>query len=179
MIIIIFSTVYRPVEIPVYHVTCDENKKTPWKVVLEEGRRLNNDYPFEIGLWYPGGGITTNKFLHKMNVALWHWGPAYLIDGLMFIFRQKRFMRHVQTKISQGLEVLQFFTMREWSFKSENFVDVYNKMDADEKLMFYTNTAVMEGDTIDYLKLTILGGRQYCLKEPLSTLPKARIQLKM
>lgn len=114
-----------------------------------------------------------------MNVALWHWGPAYLIDGLMYIFRQKPFMRHVQTKISQGLEVLQFFTMRQWCFKSENFVDIHNKMDADEKLMFYTNTAVMEGDPIDYLKLTILGGRQYCLKEPLSTLPKARIQLKM
>lgn len=30
----------------------------------------------------------------------------------------------------------------------------------------------------DYLKKVILGGRQYCLKEPLSTIPKARMQLK-
>lgn len=30
----------------------------------------------------------------------------------------------------------------------------------------------------DYFKKIILGGRQYCLKEPLSTLPKARMQLK-
>lgn len=32
---------------------------------------------------------------------------------------------------------------------------------------------------IEYLKRSILGGRQYCLKEPLTTLPKARRQLKV
>lgn len=36
-----------------------------------------------------------------------------------------------------------------------------------------------EIDDSEYLKRTILGGRQYCLKEPLTTLPKARRQLKM
>lgn len=30
----------------------------------------------------------------------------------------------------------------------------------------------------DYIKTVILGGRQYCLKEPLSTIPKARMQLR-
>lgn len=32
---------------------------------------------------------------------------------------------------------------------------------------------------LEYLKRSILGGRQYCLKEPLTTLPKARRQMKM
>lgn len=32
---------------------------------------------------------------------------------------------------------------------------------------------------IEYLKRSILGGRQYCLKEPLTTLPKARRQMKV
>lgn len=39
----------------------------------------------------------------------------------------------------------------------------------------------MDTDSIDdeeYLKVGILGGRQYIMKEPLSTLPKARKQLK-
>lgn len=30
----------------------------------------------------------------------------------------------------------------------------------------------------DYIKIVILGGRQYCLKEPLSSIPKARMQLR-
>lgn len=36
-----------------------------------------------------------------------------------------------------------------------------------------------EIDSNEYMKRTILGGRQYCLKEPLSSLPKARMQLKV
>lgn len=36
-----------------------------------------------------------------------------------------------------------------------------------------------KGTELEYLRDTLLGGRQYCLKEPLSTLPKARIQLKL
>lgn len=70
---------------------------------------MNQLYPFEAGLvskfntfddivmqsvndlqWYPGGDITTSKLVHKTNVALFHWGPAYLIDFLMFCFGQKR-----------------------------------------------------------------------------------------
>lgn len=40
-------------------------------------------------------------------------------------------------------------------------------------------TSIPKEIELDYLKDTLLGGRQYCLKEDLSTLPKARIQLKM
>lgn len=37
-------------------------------------------------------------------------------------------MCHVQGRISQGLEVLQFFTTRQWDFRSERFFDVFNKL---------------------------------------------------
>lgn len=35
------------------------------------------------------------------------------------------------------------------------------------------------GDEYEYAVTSVLGGRQYCAKDPLSTLPKARLQLKM
>lgn len=57
---------------------------------MNTGRSLVLDVPFEVGLWYPGGGITTNKFMHQLNVALFHWMPAYFIDFLMYCFGQKR-----------------------------------------------------------------------------------------
>jgi fatty acyl-CoA reductase len=34
-------------------------------------------------------------------------------------------------------------------------------------------------DKREYMKNVLLGGRVYCMKEPLSTIPKARIQMKM
>ena len=87
-------------------------------------------------------------------------------------------MVHVQKRISVGMEVIQFFTMREWNFKSTNFENLSNFMSHEEDEMFKIDSK-STGDEFEYVKNSILGARQYCLKDSLSTLPKARIQMKM
>lgn len=87
-------------------------------------------------------------------------------------------MVHVQKRISVGMEVVQFFTMREWKFKSDNFNTLRQAITPEEDKMFGFDSE-NTGEEYEYLKNALLGGRQYCLKDPLSTLPKARIQLKM
>ena len=44
-------------------------------------------------------------------------------------------MHRVQEKISQGLEVLTFFTMREWIFDSQKFQQVFQEMEPEDKKM--------------------------------------------
>lgn len=85
-----FNWISRPTEIPVFNVTCHPESKQTWEYVLNEGRKLVKEYPFEAGLWYPGGGITTNKFMHQLNLNLFQWGPAYVIDFMLMIFGQKQ-----------------------------------------------------------------------------------------
>lgn len=118
-----------------------------------------------------------NVVKHYTTLFICQWIPALLIDFLMLIFFQPRFMIRVQKKIYVGLGVLQFFTTRRWVFLSENFKNIYRKLSAEEKKMFNMNTEEVE--VTSYLKSCILGGRQYCLKEPLTTIPKARLQLKL
>lgn len=46
--------------------------------------------------------------------------------------------------------------------------------------ILYSNSFKINTNDVDdyeYLKMSILGGRQYVMKEPLTSLPKARIQL--
>lgn len=118
-----------------------------------------------------------NVVKHYMTLLICQWIPAVLIDFLMLIFLQPRFMIRVQKKIFVGLGVLQFFTTRQWEFRSNNFKEIYQKLSHEEKKIFNMNTEEVE--EIEYLKNCILGGREFCLKEPPSTLPKARIQLKL
>ena len=80
----------KPAEIPVFNVTCSENKRTTWREVLTMGKDLTYKYPFEAGVWYPDGDMTTNRIWHTICLVLFHWLPAYLIDFLMFCFGQKR-----------------------------------------------------------------------------------------
>uniref|UniRef100_A0A1L8DYA8 Fatty acyl-CoA reductase n=1 Tax=Nyssomyia neivai TaxID=330878 RepID=A0A1L8DYA8_9DIPT len=163
-------------DIPVYNITCTEGKKITWGEVLEKGKQRAHEYPFDAGVWYPNGTITTNKIVHTISVLLFHWLPAYLIDFLMLLLGQKRFMVRIQTRISDGLELLQFFTTRKWDFKSQNFNSLPGKLNSLDEKVF---TMEMDSlDTDEYLVKLVLGGRQFCLKEPLSSLPRARMQLK-
>lgn len=121
--------------------------------------------------------MTMNPVKHYSTLFLTQWIPALLIDFLMLIFFQPRFLVRVQKRIFIGLGVLQFFTTRQWDFRSDNFQNIYKNLSAEEKEIFNMNTEEVEQQ--EYLKNCILGGRQYCLKEPLSTLNKSRIQLKL
>lgn len=71
-------------------MTASEKKKRKLGYVLEAAKKVNFDVPAQIGLWFPNGTITSNKFMHKINVALFHWLPAYFIDFLLLCFGQKR-----------------------------------------------------------------------------------------
>jgi alcohol-forming fatty acyl-CoA reductase len=87
-------------------------------------------------------------------------------------------MVHVQKRISVGMEVIQFFTMRHWKFISTNMETLADTLTPEEDEMFGFDTR-KEGDEYEYVKNSLLGARQYCVKDPLSTLPRARVQLKM
>ena len=86
-------------------------------------------------------------------------------------------MVRVQNRIGLGCKLLQYFTMRQWRFKIDRFMSIYDKISDEERDIFYTTNAkyTMEG----YMKDCILGARVFCMKEPLSELPKARKQLIM
>lgn len=86
-------------------------------------------------------------------------------------------MVHVQNRIWQGLEVLQYFTTHKWTFKNEKFLAVRDGMHKDDKERFLIDFYAMED--AEYLKYVILGARLYCIKDPLETLPRAKRTLKM
>lgn len=44
-------------------------------------------------------------------------------------------MCHVQRRISDGLNVLQFFTTRAWEFKSDKFAAIYKELTPKDKVL--------------------------------------------
>ncbi|XP_011635035.1 putative fatty acyl-CoA reductase CG5065 isoform X2 [Pogonomyrmex barbatus] len=81
-------------------------------------------------------------------------------------------MVRIQKRISVGLEVLQYFTTREWIFHNARLLKMDKEQSPMDKKLF--PTIVYDVNIDEYLKYVILGSRQYCMKEDLSTLPKAR-----
>ena len=82
-------TTLRPAQLPVFNLTVHESQKRTWKWVMDKGREYAEKYPFEVGLWYPDGNMTNNKYYHAFCVTMFMWLPALLIDILLTIFRQR------------------------------------------------------------------------------------------
>lgn len=86
-------------------------------------------------------------------------------------------MLKVQQKISDGLRVLQYFTMRRWDFTNDRLLGLRESMNDVDRREFNMDFEKMEIN--DYFKKCILGARQYCLHENPDTIPKARKTLKV
>lgn len=48
-------------------------------------------------------------------------------------------MVRVQKRIYDGLEVLQFFTMRQWDFRTDRFFDLYRELSVKDQEMCVSN----------------------------------------
>ncbi|TMW39495.1 hypothetical protein DOY81_015425 [Sarcophaga bullata] len=86
-----FTKDKKPAEVPVYNITNAEHRKMTSGTVVKLSKRINKEYPFNAGLWYPDPTVTTNKLYHQFNCLMFHWLPAYFLDFLMLIFGQKTF----------------------------------------------------------------------------------------
>ncbi|KAJ0180625.1 hypothetical protein K1T71_004029 [Dendrolimus kikuchii] len=163
----------RPPEIPVFNLSTGDDRNTTWKEIIDIGKQTVRKYPFESPLWHPDGNIRHNKTIHQLCVFFYHILPAYFIDFLLFIFRQKRFMVRIQNRISVGLEVLQYFTTREWWFDTDNFKALVEILNPTDREIFPMDLTVI--DVEPYIKTCMIGGKLYCLKEKMENLPKAKL----
>ncbi|XP_025268577.1 putative fatty acyl-CoA reductase CG5065 [Camponotus floridanus] len=149
-----------------------------WSEVWKKNKQLLYEYPFEGQIWYPNGTLLhSNIFVHNIIVLFFQIIPAYFIDFLMLIFGQKRFMVRIQKRILDNVAILRYFITRQWILYNKNIITLCNDITPLDKQIF--PTMVYNVDEMEYFKHAILGMRQYCMKEDLSTLPKARRRQKM
>ncbi|XP_065219546.1 putative fatty acyl-CoA reductase CG5065 isoform X2 [Planococcus citri] len=167
----------RTKEIPVYNLTQAEIEPVKWGDVLDLGREVIADYPFEIVLWYPGGGFHKNELQHNILALLFHWIPAYFIDFLMFLLGRKRFMVNAQLRIYHGQKLLQYFTTREWRFAKDNLLKLRDSLSPVDK-----KTYKLTGKNLDRLKYMInatLVTRHYLVKDDPNSIAKCKTKMKI
>jgi len=97
---------------------------------------------------------------------------------IYFLFVLSSSMVRLYKQISIGLEVLQYFTTRKWIFHNNKILAMFNELSPEDKKMFRTFMTA-DTDKMEYFKNMVLGARQYCMKEDLSSLPRARRHQKM
>ncbi|XP_041971170.1 putative fatty acyl-CoA reductase CG5065 [Aricia agestis] len=166
------TAIDKPKEARIFNMTLSGVHKMTWKEIIDIGEKWVNTYPFTIALWYPGGSIKSYWLTHQIMLVLTHIVPAYIVDFLLFLFRQKTFLVKAQKRISHGLHVLQYYTIKEWHFENSNFLGLQKRVSQEENEIFFTDVSKI--NTNLYLRDYVIGTRQYVLKEDPANLPRAR-----
>ncbi len=71
------------------------------------------------------------------------------------------------------MSCLNFYTIRQWRFVSDNAIHLLDKLTAEDRRIFYFD--VREIDWRAYIRNYVLGARKYILKEADDSVPAARI----
>ncbi|XP_048004127.1 putative fatty acyl-CoA reductase CG5065 [Leguminivora glycinivorella] len=172
-ILVAYNTgVNKPKEVQVVNITESGRNPLTWGAALDMGRIHVQEFPFSVCLWYPGGSPKSSLVLHQIALLFTHIIPAYLVDLLLMMLGKKTFMVQIQKRISYGLEVLQYYTTKEWHFKNDNFVALRKVISKEDDETFYTDIKMINWSS--YIRDYIYGARQYCCKEDPSSLPQAR-----
>lgn len=64
-------------------------KPITWGDTIRMSKEIIWKYPLSQMLWFPSGSIKRNYYHHLICSILFHYLPAYFVDFLMIIFRQK------------------------------------------------------------------------------------------
>lgn len=162
----------KPQEIRICNITQSGLNPITWGQALDMGRVHVQEFPFSVCLWYPGGSPKRSWIQHQIALFFTHLLPAYFVDFLMFLMGKKTFMVKMQKRINCGLEVLQYYTTKEWHFKNDNFLALRDNISKEDNELFYTDIEVINWSA--YIRNYIKGAREYCCKEDPATLPQAR-----
>ncbi|CAG4986216.1 unnamed protein product [Colias eurytheme] len=159
-------------DIVVCNITRSDCDPLTWGESLEYGQKIIYEYPFSVMLWYPGGSPTNSKIQFQIESFFTHFIPALFIDLLLRVLGHKPFLVKLQKRIAFGLEVLEHYVNRTWCFKNGYFLSLKERISKEDDEIFFTDINNMNWP--NYIKNYMLGAREHCLKDDLSTLPRAR-----
>lgn len=77
-----------------------------------------------------------------------------------------------QNKISNGLKLLQYYTTKEWEFKTEKFQQLQTKLNRKDQEIFDADSTQVNWEV--YIRNYIMGMRTFILGETESTIPHAK-----
>lgn len=165
----------KPNTAKVYNCTSYDLNKVTWSDVERTAYPLIIRNPSLRVIRYPGGSFKSNPFMNMLSIKLQHALPAYVIDTLAGIFGYKPEFMSMVRRMERAAGYLQYFTTKEWTFKSRNLIHLRDIQTPKDREIFNFDVRTVEWEP--YLESYVLGVRKFILQENESSLPAARRKL--
>ncbi|XP_045770103.1 putative fatty acyl-CoA reductase CG5065 [Maniola jurtina] len=151
-------------EVRVYNCSTYENPTTwlEFESALKQYLPLN---PLDNCLWYPSGSGVENRYAHKILQFFLQTFPLHLAEYIIRTFgiKMKLSLIIAEQKMRAMDDVLAFFALREWEFKTENVAKLRDRLSASDAAIYNLDPKTIEWT--EQYKNFIKGTRKYLLKE--------------
>ncbi|XP_017770686.1 PREDICTED: uncharacterized protein LOC108558317 [Nicrophorus vespilloides] len=159
----------------IYNYVSSPEKPINWKTYMAQCQLNGNQIPSPLAVWYFIFRLNKYKWKHNLDILLLHTLPAYIIDFLAFCIGKKPILVESYKKIHKFINVLSYFTNREWNFENENTKQLWLELNKTDKKTFEFSMAKLDWNA--YYKTYMMGGRIYLLKDPMETVPAGKRKL--
>ncbi len=98
-----------------------------------------------------------------------------MTDFLLLAGRKRPLFVRLQKKIKKAVEVLEYFTTKQWEFTNDNFYMIMKELNETDNQMF--NFDLKELNWKSYIEQYCLGTKVYLMKEDAKKLNECRIKI--
>ncbi|XP_046651701.1 putative fatty acyl-CoA reductase CG5065 isoform X2 [Daphnia pulicaria] len=162
-------------QIRVYNCSSGSLNPIIWRDFRNWGLGGVHEFPCKEIMRYPNIKLQTNRLLFNIEIVLYHHVPALFFDTIALLCGRKPFVARLFKRAHKMMSCLEFYTMREWNFPSQNPVLLMDKMSVQEKNTFNFDVRKIDWET--YMTTFAVGVREYLFKDDLSSIHAARKNL--
>lgn len=161
-------------EIPVYNFCTSPENQLTWGDFTIKTTKYGLMYPTLKSIWYLCYANNPNQLMHLLSILFLHYLPAIIIDAFALIIGKKPRLLNTYKKIHRFMNVIEYFSMRQWDYQMDNLNGLWNKLSKKDKEIFFFDMSQLDWDL--FLQHYFRGIRQYLLKDPLETIPEALVR---
>ncbi|KAL8601936.1 hypothetical protein ACOMHN_008428 [Nucella lapillus] len=170
-----YTGVEKPDTTLVYNCTTGQMNRFTWGEVERLSHEFFMKNPCNTMARVPNPHFTLSNIKKTCSMAFDHLLPAYLMDAyLRLVGRRPMFVR-IQDKLWKAVNSLEYFTSNQWHFRNDNIFMLLNRLSNEDKKTFPFDPRTI--DWSKYMENYCLGAKRFILKEEISELPRARLQL--
>lgn len=165
----------RSQKMTVYNMSSGADNPLTWHYFLECVQKMPYKIPSKVTFRYPQPRHTNSKTLHRIRMFFQHYLIAQAGDVALWVVGKKPILSRLYEKVENHLDMLEFFSTKEWYFYNDNVRSLYSELNATDKDVFNFDVKTIEWKP--YLLSYCFGIREYVLKEDISTIKEGKRQL--
>jgi len=170
-----YTAVAKPSTTMIYNCTTERLNTLHWGRLDKSCMEYFRKTPMDGVARLPTAKFTSSRLRRNMGLYLDHLLPAWLMDQVTrFSGGKPKFVR-IQNKLWKAVEVLEYFTSREWHWTNDNMLFLKEQMNQDDQQEFDFDVRNINWDV--YLQNYFLGTKTFALKETDEKLPEAKLNI--